>query len=45
MKPINLKRASLAEYFYSLMDLLLSNLHFFIKCQKTVKPHVCPLKS
>lgn len=34
MKPINLKRASLAEYFYSLMDLLLSNLHFLLNVRK-----------
>lgn len=34
MKPINLKRASLAEYFYSLMDLLLSNLHFSLNVRK-----------
>lgn len=44
MKHNNLKRASLAEYFYSLMDFV-EQLTFFIKCQKTVKPHVCPLKS
>lgn len=34
MKHNNLKRASLAEYFYSLMNLLLSNVHFLLNVRK-----------